>query len=338
MKKCIAVILMLTILFSLTACISMPFNEEPTTDKDLVNDNFSDEDQGSTNYTESPEFSGDVRDTEFTGDWLNNEFAEKSENHYTDTFRITAIYSNCFFVTPAVALPEIHKINGTLSEEWCVGDYVVCSVENMYFDISLDRYEGDLVEISASDWQSEENVVAKPVIYLYPETKTDVSVKLNLNGKLTCTYPAYNSGWRVTAMPNGTLTDSKGQTYNYLYWEGETSIKYDFSAGFCVKGEETAAFLETTLKKLGLNRKEANEFIVYWLPMMEQNPYNIITFQGDKYNNSAQLEVNPAPDTLVRVFMAWKKADSYTDIPQQELTAPKRNGFTVIEWGGTEVK
>ena len=42
--------------------------------------------------------------------------------------------------------------------------------------------------------------------------------------------------------------------------------------GFCVKGEDTAAFLEDALSKLGLNRKEANEFIVYWLPLMEQNP------------------------------------------------------------------
>ena len=26
------------------------------------------------------------------------------------------------------------------------------------------------------------------------------------------------------------------------------------------------------------------------------------------------------------------------DIPPQELTAPSRTGFTVVEWGGTEIK
>ncbi|MBQ7341385.1 MAG: hypothetical protein IJW41_04385 [Oscillospiraceae bacterium] len=71
---------------------------------------------------------------------------------------------------------------------------------------------------------------------------------------------------------------------------------------------------------------------------MEQNPYNIISFQTDVYTNAAQLQIDPAPDTLIRVFMAWKATDSIIELPEQELTAPERAGFTVIEWGGTEVK
>ena len=134
------------------------------------------------------------------------------------------------------------------------------------------------------------------------------------------------------------MRDTKGQIYNYLYWEGETYAQYDLTKGFCVKGEDTAAFLETTLKKLGLNRREANEFIVYWLPLMEQNPYNIISFQTDIYTDAALLTVNPTPDTLIRVFMAWKATDSIVEIPKQEISTPVRTGFTVVEWGGTEIK
>ena len=59
---------------------------------------------------------------------------------------------------------------------------------------------------------------AKPVIYLYPEEETEVTVKLDCDGGLTCTYPAYEDGWSVTAQPDGTLTDGAGQTYRYLYW------------------------------------------------------------------------------------------------------------------------
>ena len=51
-----------------------------------------------------------------------------------------------------------------------------------------------------------------------------------------------------------------------------------------------------------------------------------------------KLQIDPAPDTLIRVFMAWKAADSFVELPEQELTAPERTGFTVIEWGGTEVQ
>lgn len=179
---------------------------------------------------------------------------------------------------------------------------------------------------------------AKPVIYLYPESKTDVTVKLDYAGELTCTYPEYQDGWKVTASPDGTLTDADGQTYNYLYWEGENSVSYDFSSGYCVAGSDTVSFLEDALQQLGLTRQEANEFIVYWLPLMKENPYNLITFQSDVYTQAAQLSVDPAPDTVIRVFMAWKPLKDAVEIPAQDLTAPGRTGFTVVEWGGSQVR
>ena len=52
---------------------------------------------------------------------------------------------------------------------------------------------------------------AKPVIYLYPEEETNVTVKLDYNGELTCTYPKSDGTWRVTAKPDGTLIDENGQ-------------------------------------------------------------------------------------------------------------------------------
>lgn len=178
---------------------------------------------------------------------------------------------------------------------------------------------------------------AKPVIYLYPEEKTEVTVRLDYDGTLTCTYPAYEDGWTVTAAPDGTLRDEAGQTYSYLYWEGVARTEYDFSRGFCVPGADTAAFLEDALSRLGLTRREANEFIVYWLPRMEANPYNLIAFQAEDYTNHARLTVTPEPDSLLRVFMAWKPLEAPMDLPAQELPAFKRTGFTVVEWGGAEL-
>ena len=178
---------------------------------------------------------------------------------------------------------------------------------------------------------------AKPVIYLYPEKETEVSVRLDYDGALTCAYPAYDGGWTVTAAPDGALTDEAGQTYNYLYWEGAAQTEYDFSQGFCVPGADTAAFLEDALSRLGLTRREANEFIVYWLPRMEANPYNLIAFQAEDYTNHARLTVTPEPDSLLRVFMAWKPLEAPADLPAQELPAFKRAGFTVVEWGGAEL-
>ena len=49
-----------------------------------------------------------------------------------------------------------------------------------------------------------------------------VSVRLEYQGRLTCTYPAPDpdGAWRVTARPDGTLTDKQGREYSYLFWEG----------------------------------------------------------------------------------------------------------------------
>ena len=178
----------------------------------------------------------------------------------------------------------------------------------------------------------------KPVLYLYPEEETQVSVTLDFDGKLTATYPAYGDGWTVDVSPDGTLTDpTTGRQYYCLFWEGVSQTEYDFSTGFCVTGENTAAFLEDALAQLGLTEQEANEFIIYWLPKMEHNPYNLISFQQEAYTDSAALTIDPAPDTLIRVFMAWQGLDQPVEVEPQTLTAPERTGFTAVEWGGAEI-
>lgn len=178
---------------------------------------------------------------------------------------------------------------------------------------------------------------AKPVIYLYPEEKTEVSVKLYYDGGLTATWPAYEDGWNVTAGPDGTLSDAQGNEYSYLFWEGVSDTTYDFTEGFCVAGEDTAAFLRQTLAQLGLTPREYNEFIVYWLPKMQENTYNLIAFQGEAYTDTAKLAIEPQPDSLLRVFMAWKPLARPVTIRPQALPPFERIGFTVVEWGGAQV-
>ncbi len=178
---------------------------------------------------------------------------------------------------------------------------------------------------------------AKPVVYLYPEEETEVTVRLDYDGDLTTTYPAYADGWTVTAAPDGTLTGEDGREYYCLFWEGTPSWEYDLSTGFCVRGEDSAAFLEEALSDLGLTDREANEFLIYWLPKLEVNPYNLLSFQTKGYTDHARLTVSPQPDTVLRVFLAFKALEEPVEIKPQTLTAPAREGFTVVEWGGCQV-
>jgi hypothetical protein len=109
--------------------------------------------------------------------------------------------------------------------------------------------------------------------------------------------------------------------------------------GFVVKGEDTSKFLEEKLSILGLTERETEEFIVYWLPKLEANEYNFIKFETlDEINENMPLEISPTPDTIIRVMMDWKAIDEYIEIPEQKLTTTQRNGFTVVEWGGSEIK
>ena len=180
----------------------------------------------------------------------------------------------------------------------------------------------------------------KPVIYLYPEQDTTVNVQLDYQGELQHTYPKYtDSGWTVKAQPNGTLWDQNGQEYYALFWEGTPKRELIASDGFVVSGQQTAAFLEEKLAYLGMNRREANEFIMYWLPRMEDNAYNFIHFAGEDYNEMAELKINPNPETVIRVMMLTQPLDEKIDIPLQHL-APlnkERKGFTVVEWGGSVI-
>lgn len=179
----------------------------------------------------------------------------------------------------------------------------------------------------------------KPVIYLYPESTQNVEVKLDYEGELKCTYPEYKNGWKVIAHSDGMLEDeATKKEYSYLFWEGYAEIEYDLSKGYVVSGEDTAEFLEKKLAELGLNRKEANEFIVYWLPRMQENTYNLITFQNEVYTEAAKLEITPEPDSMLRVFMVYKPLKEKIEIEEPMIESFERNGFTIIEWGGTELK
>ena len=184
---------------------------------------------------------------------------------------------------------------------------------------------------------------AKPVIYLYPEQETKVNVQLTFNGTLTSTYPTLPpEGWTVTAQPDGTLTDEEGRSYRYLFWEGVADVDWKQDSGFLVKAEDAREFLEESLTRLGLNELEQNDFITYWLPKLEKNGESFVTFAAEQYTDNAILTVTPQPDSVLRVQMLISKVDdsnraAFQKLPEQELPRFEREGFVLVEWGGTDL-
>ena len=184
------------------------------------------------------------------------------------------------------------------------------------------------------------NNVRKPIIYLYPEKEEEITVKLKYPEKLTCSYPKYTNGWNVLAKPDGTLEDLEtGKKLYSLYWEGEGTTKTNIHEGFILEGKDVAKFLEEKLEILGLTEREAEEFIIYWLPKLESNKYNYIRFASlEEINEYMPLEFSKEPDTLIRVLMQYKGLNSPIKVEEQKLETPERKGFVAVEWGGTEIE
>ena len=206
---------------------------------------------------------------------------------------------------------------------------------------SIDEYEVELNYKALNKPHCNLTTEEKPIIYIYPKEDLNVTIKVSNPELLTTTYPRYyNNGWEVFAKSDGTLYDKKTKKEYYaLYWEGtnkKSEIKKD---GFVVERSNTSAFLEEKLKQLGLTDREINEFIIFWLPKLDKNKYNYVRFETRKEIDSyMKLDINPKPDTIIRVWMDYKPLDKMINVEEQILETPQREGSTVVEWGGSLIK
>ena len=232
-----------------------------------------------------------------------------------------------------------------LTKAWLIPNWfdieILCD-ENLEYEPFLGRdYVCDSYSCCNKEWMCVYNIhpelmLDKPIIYLYPTTETQVNVKLWTPENLLHTYPKYNSKkwWDVIAQPNGDLEDIDTWRKLYaLYREWKISNPKDFDEWFVVAWKDVIPFLEEKLAILWLNERETEEFIVYWLPQMEDNKYNLIRFEiKAEQDENMPLNITPTPDTVIRVMMDWKAINEPIDIPQQQLTTPERTWFTVVEW------
>ena len=193
----------------------------------------------------------------------------------------------------------------------------------------------------------------KPVLYLYPQEERQLTVTLDLEGSLDTVYPAPDdqratdrgtqASWTVTASPDGTLTDASGRTYPSLFWDGPVRQESP-QQGFVVAREDAVPFLEEKLALLGLSDRESADFITYWAPRIRAYEYTFVSFDASAYTQRASYSFTDeagnqvAPDTFIRVFMTIRAAQADEAVtPQEFASTPMRNGFTVVEWGGTQL-
>ena len=211
---------------------------------------------------------------------------------------------------------------------------------------SIDLKERYVYEIDFYLVEDYENMIMdKPVIYMYSDTEQKVEIEIDPKGEFTFTYPEYKDSWEVSVSGNQLICENR--TYPYLFWEASTlSLDYDENKmiyGQLIETKHAVQFLEISLSKLGLNFTEQADFITYWVPKLQRKKFAFIQFMVDQdcEDHVSQMTVNPAPESMRRVFMLFTLYDKEPQGGKYETQILEdfiRTGFTLIEWGGSEKK
>ena len=152
-------------------------------------------------------------------------------------------------------------------------------------------------------------VVKEPNIYLYPQTKSTLSVKLlfPLGGTIIQSEPPYANEWRVEADSSGKID----QQYDYLIYEAHTPDEYQYNSGWVVSKDTLLSFFRNNLLKIGFSEQEEADFASYWIPKLSDHAFYFIypQFAGD-IQKVIQLNVSPLPDNILRLFYVVKGSES----------------------------
>ena len=146
------------------------------------------------------------------------------------------------------------------------------------------------------------------------------------------------------------------KAYNYLFWEGGDAAKAfelrKHNEGYMVKTDTLLHFLENSLTAMGFNSKEQQDFITYWYPQMKKYEVNYVHFVFNTTNRGfPPMKCTPAPQNLYRMSMLWLGTDTsfiveetfgresrQIELKPQVFPVIKREGLTIVEWGGAEMR
>ncbi len=175
-------------------------------------------------------------------------------------------------------------------------------------------------------------LLKKPNIYLYPENQETLRVDVKLHGKITASTPAYKNGWVVEASPAGTINGR----YGFIYYEALLDYPYLLDKGWIVDKAHFNEQMERILLRIGLNKKERDDFVGYWNGELswQKSKYAAYYIPPQEVNKAVELKLSKQPDSLLRFYFVFSPVDNNIQIKEPDLQPFVRKGFTVVEWGG----
>ncbi|NIM65326.1 MAG: hypothetical protein GTO51_04975 [Candidatus Latescibacteria bacterium] len=196
----------------------------------------------------------------------------------------------------------------------------------IFYCNGVESYAIDVLELAPQP-------VRKPAIYIYPKEDAYFQVRLDLNNGtvLTKSVPEYGDGWDVLVEKSGKIDHQ----YEYLFYEASLGRIPELSRGWCISLDHAATELHSLLMQIGLNEKETEEFLEYWLDLLVRFEYYMVFPVFDRsLDDMVELHIMPEPDAMLRFWLFFRGCDAYTSPPAPELPDFQRGPTTVVEWGG----
>ncbi len=175
--------------------------------------------------------------------------------------------------------------------------------------------------------------VEKPNIYLYPETETEITVRLDFpaGGGITASDPTYGDGWTVSATSEGRIDGE----YDYLFYEAQVPPDWQFDRAWVIQQRQMEIFFKENLANHGFDEREIADFIEYWVPRLADFPFYVIYPQyAEEIEPLVGLAIVPEPDSLLRLYYFISGVDLVERyVPEPDIPSFNRSGFTACEWG-----
>ena len=130
----------------------------------------------------------------------------------------------------------------------------------------------------------------------------------------------------------------KANNYPYIYWDGKPLRPLpEKLLGWSVKKENIEKFLSQKADEIGMNDSEKSEFVRYWTKTVTDYPatdFRIYFLQNEEVDEYVKLKVKPKPESWNRIQIVITPTRPNTNSTPYELKKIKRQGLTLVEWGG----
>ncbi len=180
-----------------------------------------------------------------------------------------------------------------------------------------------------------------PVLYLYPEKETTVTVQTH--APLTYTDPqTVNNTWVVTADPLGMISSDTNFRRPYLYYEyDKNDVSFTESKeGWIISKEKYESFIrETFANVVGLHEKETQTMINEIRNVLADTnasslPYlKVSVVPLGEVTTKLPLSISPEPKRIYRLHLGISLLEKKENSKEPTLQKIIRDGFTAVELG-----